>query len=84
MKHCVASYANRCSKGEYVVYHLTLKDGTEATLGCNVILNPVAPTKLSLQQCYGYANKTVDKTFAYELISEINLGISRGSDEKNN
>jgi len=73
MGHCVGGYARSCLTGNYVVYHLTLEDGTEATLGCNVVTSTDDKQHfLSYQQCYGKYNARVDTTFARSLIEGIN------------
>lgn len=77
MRHCVVLYGDRCASGNYVVYHLVLKDGTEGTLGCVVL--SIAEKELmgdtysvAYQQCYGYCNERIDTTFARSVINTIN------------
>lgn len=71
MGHCVAGYARRCLKGEYVVYHLQLVDGTIGTLGCTVEGTDKCP-QLRYQQCYGKYNDRIDTTFARKVIEQVN------------
>ena len=71
MGHCVAGYARRCIKGEYVVYHLHLADGTVGTLGCTVEGTDKCP-QLRYQQCYGKYNARIDTTFARQVIEQVN------------
>lgn len=52
MRHCVASYAHKASQGKYAVFKI---DGKErATLGLDI-----HSSRATLNQCYGYCNKTV-------------------------
>jgi hypothetical protein len=80
MGHCVAGYAGRCATGDYVVYHLTLSNGTEGTLGCTVVHQYGKPAhRLLYQQCYGKYNDPIDKTFARWVIDQVNLKLEKGA-----
>lgn len=71
MGHCVAGYARGCTRGEYVVYHIELTDGTVGTLGCTVVGTDKCP-QLRYQQCYGKYNERIDTNFARQVIEKVN------------
>lgn len=54
MHHCVGSYASRCAKGTYLVWHLT-KDSIETTLGIGAYQG-----KYSFSQHYGHCNAVIE------------------------
>ena len=87
MRHCVGSYAKRCAKGEYVVYHVTSPEGVESTLGC-AIFEPDFPDKayeiakakkvtpkLVFQQHYEFGNKTVSPKDRVVVREVLNSGV---------
>lgn len=71
MGHCVAGYSRGCTRGEYVVYHIELTDGTVGTLGCTVVGTDKCP-QLRYQQCYGKYNERIDTNFARQVIEKVN------------
>jgi hypothetical protein len=57
MRHCIASYADRCSEGKYAVYHITDKNGEESTLGIVPSVTGENKLKWSLNQHYTKFNQ---------------------------
>jgi hypothetical protein len=76
MGHCVAGYASRCVRGEYVVYHILLGDGTIGTLGCVVYGDEATKTEqLRYQQCYGKYNDRINTEFAMYVVEQVNKAL---------
>lgn len=63
MHHCVGSYADRCARGEYLVWHLT-KGDIETTLGIHAqyesYVVATSRSKYTVQQHYGFCNAAVE------------------------
>lgn len=80
MAHCVASYANRCAMGTYVVYDIQDHAGTSvATLGlkierCSSVPGEVHAVGASIDELSGYENAGVPRRvrhFANHVLSEV-------------
>lgn len=79
MHHCVGSYADRCARGEYLVWHLT-KGDIETTLGIHAqyesYVVATSRSKYTVQQHYGFCNAAVEdqdlKKAAESIVKMLN------------
>jgi hypothetical protein len=86
MAHCVASYANRCAMGTYVVYDIQDHVGASvATLGLKIERSSSVPGEFqavgaSIDELSGYKNSGVSRRvrhFANHVLSEVRRLLSQ-------